>query len=67
MEAWYHRSTADKGGKSEGKATTATPEIFKKLGRTIRQWFEPIIRIYGYRNFQNYRLRVLIECGHVVI
>ena len=67
------------------------PEIFKKLGRTIRQWFEPIIRMwrfsksngitevfhrkmkliqhraYGYRNFQNYRLRVLIECGHVVI
>lgn len=67
------------------------PEIFKKLGRTIRQWFEPIIRMwrftksngitegfhrkmkliqrraYGYRNFQNYRLRVLIECGHVKV
>ena len=67
------------------------PEIFKKLGRTIRQWFEPIIRMwrfsksngitegfhrkmkliqrraYGYRNFENYRLRVLIECGHMVI
>ena len=67
------------------------PEIFKKIGRTIRQWFEPIIRMwrftksngitegfhrkmkliqrraYGYRNFQNYRLRVLIECGHIVI
>lgn len=67
------------------------PEIFKKLGRTIRQWFEPIIRMwrftksngitegfhrkmkliqrraYGYRNFSNYRLRVLIECGHIVI
>ena len=67
------------------------PEIFKKLGRTIRQWFEPIIRMwrftksngitegfhrkmkliqrraYGYRNFNNYRLRVLIECGHIVI
>ena len=67
------------------------PEIFKKLGRTIRQWFEPIIRMwrfsksngitegfhrkmkliqrraYGYRNFENYRLRVLIECGHIVI
>lgn len=67
------------------------PETFKKLGRTIRQWFEPIIRMwrftksngitegfhrkmkliqrraYGYRNFENYRLRVLIECGHVVI
>ena len=66
-------------------------QIFKKLGRTIRQWFEPIIRMwrftksngitegfhrkmkliqrraYGYRNFQNYRLRVLIECGHIVI
>ena len=66
-------------------------KIFKKLGRTIRQWFEPIIRMwrftksngitegfhrkmkliqrraYGYRNFQNYRLRVLIECGHIVI
>ena len=24
-------------------------------------------RAYGYRNFQNYRLRVLIECGHIVI
>ena len=67
------------------------PEVFKKLGRTIRQWFEPIIRMwrftksngitegfhrkmkliqrraYGYRNFENYRLRVLMECGHVVI
>lgn len=67
------------------------PEIFKKLGRTIRQWFEPIIRMwrfsksngitegfhrkmkliqrraYGYRNFANYRLRVLMECGHIVI
>ena len=67
------------------------PEIFRKLGRTIRQWFEPIIRMwrfsknngitegfhrkmkliqrraYGYRNFENYRLRVLIECGHIVI
>lgn len=68
-----------------------TPEIFKKLGRTIRLWFEPIIRMrrfsrshgitevfhrnmklilrraYGYRNFENYRLRVLMECAHVVI
>ena len=67
------------------------PEIFKKLGRTIRQWFEPIIRMWrftkssgitegfhrkmrliqrhacGYRNFQNYRLRMLIEYGHIVI
>lgn len=67
------------------------PEIFKKLGRTIRRWYEPIIRMwrftksngitegfhrkmkliqrraYGYRNFANYRLRVLIECGHIVI
>ncbi len=67
------------------------PAIFKKLGRTIRQWFEPIIRMwrftksngitegfhrkmkliqrraYGYRNFQNYRLRVLMECGHVSV
>ena len=67
------------------------PETFKKLGCTIRQWFEPIIRMwrftksngitegfhrkmkliqrraYGYRNFENYRLRVLIECGLVVI
>ena len=24
-------------------------------------------RAYGYRNFQNYQLRVLIECGHIVI
>lgn len=67
------------------------PAIFQKLGRTIRQWFEPIIRMwrfsksngitegfhrkmkviqrraYGYRNFQNYRLRVLVECGHVFV
>ena len=67
------------------------PEVFKKLGRTIRLWFEPIIRMwrftksngitegfhrkmkliqrraYGYRNFQNYRLRVLIECGRILV
>ena len=67
------------------------PAAFKKLGRTMRQWFEPIIRMwrfsknngitegfhrkmkliqrraYGYRNFQNYRLRVLVECGHIQI
>lgn len=24
-------------------------------------------RAYGYRNFQNYRLRVLVECGHIQI
>ena len=24
------------------------PEIFKKLGRTIRQWFEPIIRMWRF-------------------
>ncbi|MBR5888382.1 MAG: transposase [Akkermansia sp.] len=58
------------------------------LRRTMRQWFEPIIRMfrfsknngitegfhrkikgiqrrgYGYRNFQNYKLRVLVECSH---
>ena len=74
-----------------GQMIYEAPEIFKKLGRTIRQWFSPIIRMwrfsrnngitegfhrkmkliqrraYGYRNFQNYRLRVLIECGHVTL
>lgn len=63
------------------------PAIFQTLGKTLRSWFEPIIRMwrftksngitegfhrkmkliqrraYGYRNFENYRLRVLIECG----
>ena len=24
-------------------------------------------RAYGFRNFENYRLRVLIECGHLHI
>ena len=24
------------------------PETFKKLGRTIRQWFEPIIRMWRF-------------------
>ena len=24
-------------------------------------------RAYGFRNFENYRLRVLIECGHFYI
>lgn len=24
------------------------PEIFKKVGRTIRQWFEPIIRMWRF-------------------
>ncbi len=60
---------------------------FKALHRTMRQWYEPIIRMwrfslnngitegfhrkmkliqrraYGFRNFQNYRLRVLVECS----
>ena len=64
------------------------PEHFKRLGRTIRQWFEPIIRMwrfsksngitegfhrkmkgiqrnaYNFRNFENYRLRVLVACSH---
>ena len=64
------------------------PVLFRKLGRTLREWFEPIIRMwrftrnngitegfhrkmkliqrraYGFRNFGNYRLRVLVECGH---
>ena len=67
------------------------PPIFQKLGKTLRLWFEPIIRMwrftksngitegfhrkmkliqrrgYGYRNFQNYRLRVLIECGRILV
>ena len=43
------------------------------LGRSIGfsgcDWKMKLIqrRAYGYRNFQNYRLRVLIECGHIVI
>ena len=64
------------------------PVLFRKLGRTLREWFEPIIRMwrftrnngitegfhrkmkliqrraYGFRNFENDRLRVLVECGH---
>ena len=64
------------------------PPVFQKLGKTLRLWFEPIIRMwrctksngitegfhrkmkliqrrgFGYRNFQNYRLRVLVECSH---
>jgi transposase len=64
------------------------PEHFKRLGRTIRLWFEPIIRMwrfsksngitegfhrkmkgiqrnaYNFRNFENYRLRVLVACSH---
>ncbi len=61
---------------------------FKALHKTMRQWYEPIIRMwrfslnngitegfhrkmklilqrraYGFRNFQNYRLRVLVECS----
>ncbi len=63
----------------------------QKAGRTIRQWFEPIIRMwrfskshgitegfhrkmklirrraYGYRNFKNHRLRVPIQCWHIVV
>ena len=59
---------------------------FKALHKTMRLWFEPIIRMwrfslnngitegfhrkmkliqrraYGFRNFANYRLRVLVEC-----
>ena len=78
-------------GNGMADAPRSTGDIQKKLGRTIRQWFEPIIRMwrftksngitegfhrkmkliqcraYGYRNFQNYRLRVLIECGHVTL
>ena len=60
---------------------------FKALLKTMRSWYEPIIRMwrfdlnngitegfhrkmkliqrraYGYRNFANYRLRVLVECS----
>ena len=67
------------------------PPVFQKLGKTLRLWFEPIIRMwrftksngitegfhrkmkliqrrgFGYRNFQNYRLRVLIECGRILV
>lgn len=24
-------------------------------------------RLYGYRNFENYRLRVLVECGGITL
>ena len=67
------------------------PPVFQKLGKTLRLWFVPIIRMwrftksngitegfhrkmkliqrrgFGYRNFQNYRLRVLIECGRILV
>ncbi len=60
---------------------------FKGLHKTMRSWYEPIIRMwrftynngitegfhrkmkliqrraYGFRNFANYRLRVLVECS----
>ncbi len=60
---------------------------FKALHKTMRSWYEPIIRMwrftynngitegfhrkmkliqrraYGFRNFANYRLRVLVECS----
>ena len=41
----------------------------QKLVLTPKIGVDPLIqrRAYGYRNFQNYRLRVLIECGHIVI
>ncbi len=63
--------------------------IWRKLAKTLSEWFEPIIRMwrfsknngitegfhrkmkliqrraYGYRCFANYRLRVLMECGHL--
>lgn len=51
-------------------------EELKKIGVTIRKWSLPIIRMwryrkmkliqrraYGYQNFENYRLKVLVECG----
>lgn len=64
------------------------PAVFNRLGQTLREWFEPIIRMwrftksngitegfhrkmkliqrraFGFRNFENYRLRVIMECGH---
>jgi transposase len=60
---------------------------FRELGRTLRRWMEPIVRMwrftksngiteglhtkmemisrraFGFRNFQNYRLRVIALCG----
>ena len=71
--------------------THTAHETWRTLGRTLRTWFTPIIRMwrfsrnngitegfhrkmkliqrraYGFRNFENYRLRVLIECGHLYI
>ena len=71
--------------------THTAHETWRTLGRTLRTWFTPIIRMwrftrnngitegfhrkmkliqrraYGFRNFENYRLRVLIECGHFYI
>ena len=65
------------------------PEEMKKIGRTISDWFAPIIRMwrytqnngitegfhrkmkliqrraYGFRNFENYKLRVLNERGNI--
>ena len=62
-------------------------QAFQELGRTLRRWQEPIVRMwrfsksngiteglhnkmelisrraYGFRNFQNYRLRVIALCG----
>ena len=61
----------------------------KKIGRTISDWFAPVIRMwrytknngitegfhrkmkliqrraYGFRNFENYKLRVLIACAGI--
>jgi transposase len=58
-----------------GQMIYEAPEIFKKLGRTIRQWFEPIIRMWRFtksngitegfhRKMKLIRLFV-IKCGHV--
>ena len=78
------------GGKANNRTYTSAPELAlnMNLRRTMRQWFEPIIRMwrfsknngitegflrkikgiqrrgYGYRNFENYKLRVLVECSH---
>ena len=64
-----------------------SPVEFRRLAKTISDWFAPIIRMwrftqnngitegfhrkmkliqrraYGFRNFANYRLRVLVECS----
>ena len=48
------------------------PNLRLLKGREITEGFHRKMkmiqrRAYGYRNFQNYRLRVLIECGRILV